>query len=154
MGRFSGFGLGNQTATRLGLLYHCARLAAVLTSPAMEVYVRSGRQLRRSKRLTLSIRVHVFGQDLFRESFSEFTHVLCVSAHGGALALAAKVEKGHRILVANKSTGEERECRIVHVGSPKDGKWTVGFEFVEPVGNFWKINFPACIPRQAAYARR
>lgn len=102
----------------------------------------------------LSVRVHVFGQDTFLEAFNEFTHTLSVNAHGGALALAAKVEKGRRVLVVNQSTGEERECRVVHVGSMKDGKWTVGIEFVEPVANFWKINFPISIPRQLSNAGR
>lgn len=104
--------------------------------------VRVGRQLRRSKRLALSVSVRVFGKDAFLESFNEFTHTLSVNAHGAALALAAKVEKGRSILVVNRNTGEERECRIVHVGSMKDGKWAIGIEFVQPVANFWKINFP------------
>lgn len=114
---------------------------------------RTGRQLRRSARLVLSIRVHVFGQDTFLESFDEFTRILSVSTHGGALALAAKVKKDQTILVVNQTTGQERECRVVHVGSMQDGKWTVGFEFVEPAENFWKIYFPACVSRQPSYAR-
>jgi hypothetical protein len=97
--------------------------------------------------------VHVLGQDVFRESFNEFTRMLSINAHGGALALAARVQKGQRILVVNKSTGEERECRVVNVGSMQNGKWTVGIEFAEPVENFWKISFPACIPRQISNAR-
>ena len=113
----------------------------------MDTQIRAGRPIRRSKRLVLSIPVHVFGQDIFLESFNEFAHMLSLSAHGGALALAAKVQKGQRILVVNKSTGPEQECRVVHVGSVQAGKWTVGIELVEPVANFWKVNFPACIPR-------
>jgi hypothetical protein len=114
----------------------------------MGAQVRQGRQLRRSKRLGLSIRVHVFGQDIFLESFNEFTQMLSVNAHGGALALAARVGPGQSILVVNKSTGEEQECRVMDVGSLQDGKWTVGIELVEPVSDFWKINFPACAPKQ------
>lgn len=106
------------------------------------------RQPRRSKRLVLPVPVHVFGQDVFGESFKEFTRMLSVSAHGGSLALAARVEKGQTILVVNKSSGEERECRVAHVGSLQCSKWTVGIEFAEPVANFWRINFPTCITRQ------
>ena len=90
---------------------------------------------------------------MFRESFNEFTRMVSVSAHGGALALAARVEKGQGILLVNKSTGEERECRVVHLGSLQNGKWTVGIKFAEPVENFWKINFPTCTLRQASNAR-
>lgn len=114
----------------------------------MGTQIRSDRRLRRSKRLVLSIRVHVFGQDIFQESFSEFTHMLSVNAHGGALALAARVRAGQNILVVNKSTREEQECRIVDVGSLQDGKWTVGIEMVEPVANFWKMHFPECAPKE------
>jgi hypothetical protein len=92
--------------------------------------------------------VHVFGQDVFQESFSEFTHMLSVNAHGGALALAARVRPGQSILVVNKSTGEEQECRIVDVGALLDGKWTVGIELVEPVANFWKMHFPEWAPKR------
>jgi hypothetical protein len=120
----------------------------------MNAQIRPGRQLRRSKRLVLSVPVHVFGQNVFRESFNEFTRMVSVNAHGGALAIAARIEKGQGILLVNKSTGEERECRVVHVGSLLDGKWTVGIEFVERVENFWKINFPACLPRQVSDASR
>jgi hypothetical protein len=102
----------------------------------------------------LSFRVQVFGQDASLVSFDEFTQTLSVSAHGAALALAAKVEKGLKISVVNKSTGEERECRVVYVGSLKDGKSAVGIEFVEPVANFWKINFPASVSRQESSAGR
>ena len=118
----------------------------------MNAQIRTGRQLRRSKRLVLSVPVHVFGQDVFRESFNEFTRMVSVNAHGGAVALAARIEKGQRILLVNKSTGEERECRVAHVGSLQSGKWTVGIEFAEPVENFWRINFPRCTPREVSNA--
>lgn len=112
----------------------------------MGAQIRTGRRLRRSRRLTLSIRVHVFGLNVFREAFNEFTQMLSVNAHGGSLALAAQVKQGQRILVVNKSTGEERECRVADVEPSKDNKWAVGIEFAEPVENFWKISFPPCSP--------
>lgn len=78
--------------------------------------------------------------------------MLSVNAYGGSLALAARVEQGQRILLVNKNTGEERECRVANVGALQNGKWTVGIEFAEPVENFWKINFPSAIP-QPRHAR-
>jgi hypothetical protein len=128
-------------------------LTVILRLDGMNAQIRPSRQLRRSKRLGLSIRVHVFGQDIFLESFNEFTHMLSVNAHGGAVALAAKVQKGQSVLVVNKSTGEEQECRVVDVGSLQDGKWAVGIELVEPASNFWKINFPACAQKQLSIRR-
>jgi hypothetical protein len=109
---------------------------------------RSGPQIkldrlpRRSKRLSLSVAVQVYGQDVFGESFHEFTHMLSVNAHGGLLALAARAQKGATVLVVNRKTREEQECRVVDVGPLQDGKWTVGIEFVDAPANFWQISFP------------
>ena len=111
------------------------------------------RRGRRSKRLVLGVRVHVFGLDAFRECFDEFTRMLSVNAHGGSLALAARVQEGQRILVVNQSTREERECRVAYVGAIENGKWTVGIEFAEPMQNFWKISFPPFTAKQASGAR-
>jgi hypothetical protein len=108
----------------------------------MTLQRRPDRPPRRSKRLVLAVRVHVFGLDVFRECFNEFTHMISVNAHGGSLALAARVQEGQRVLVVNQSTREERECRVAYVGTIEDGKWAVGIEFAEPVKNFWKITFP------------
>ena len=71
-----------------------------------------------------------------------------VNAHGGSLALAARVEEGQRIVVVNKSTGEEQECRVMNVGSLRNGKWVVGIAFAEHADNFWKIHFPAPLTRE------
>ena len=79
--------------------------------------------------------------------------MLSVNAHGGAVALAARVRPGQSILVVNKSTGAEQECRVVDVGSVQDGKWTVGIELVEPAAKFWKINFPPCAPKELSTRR-
>lgn len=132
--------------------YHCAQMiCGCKVRVVMNPQIRS-RRIRRSKRLVLSVRVHVVGQDAFRESFSEFTRMLSVNAHGGSLALAARVEEGQRILVVNRSTREEQECQVVDVGSLKDSKWTVGIEFTQPVGSFWRIHFPVCIPGRPSNA--
>lgn len=119
----------------------------------MDSQNRSGRRPRRSKRLVLSIPVHVFGLNIFREPFNEFTRMLSVNAHGGSLAMASRVNEGQSVLVVNKSTGEERECRVKYVGSLQEGKWIVGIEFVESVANFWKIVFPPCTSKQAPAPR-
>jgi hypothetical protein len=68
--------------------------------------------------------------------------MLSVNAHGGLIALVAAVEKGQTILVENRNTREEREFRVVDVGSARNGKWHVGIEFTSVPTNFWKIHFP------------
>jgi hypothetical protein len=109
---------------------------------ALSPQLKWGRKLRRSKRLGLAFRVCVYGQDVFREHFREFTQMLSVNAHGGLIALAAAVEEGQTILVENRNTREEREFRVVDVSPACEGKWRVGIEFAQRPTNFWKIHFP------------
>jgi hypothetical protein len=112
-----------------------------------------GRQLRRSKRLALSVPVQVHGRDVFGEAFHEFATMRSVNAHGGLLALAARVQTGQTILVANRNTGQEQEFRVVYVGPPQNGKWAVGITFAHrPVG-FWQIYFPPLIPERQPNAK-
>lgn len=68
--------------------------------------------------------------------------MISVNAHGGLIALAANVQEGQTILVVNRNTREEQECRVVYLGSLQDGKWRVGVEFVHPAPDFWRIHFP------------
>jgi hypothetical protein len=112
-----------------------------------------GRNLRRSKRLGLAVPVQVYGQDSFRDPFREYARTISVSAHGGAVALAARVREGQTLLVVNTSTREEQECRVAHVGPVKNGKWTVGIEFAHSAESFWRVHFPPIIPGQAQHAR-
>ena len=76
--------------------------------------------------------------------------MISVNAHGGLIALAARVEKGQTVLLLNATTREEQEVRIVHIGVPKDGKWPVGVEFIVSPANFWRIHFPPTTTRPAA----
>lgn len=100
------------------------------------------RTARRSKRLGLAMPVFVFGQSIFQETFSESTRTISVNAYGGAFRIGVRVEKGQSILLVNRMTRQEQECRVAHVGVLKDGKWTVGVEFAKPNLNFWRVHFP------------
>lgn len=86
--------------------------------------------------------VFVFGRTIFNETFSEATRMLSVNAYGGAFALGVRVEKGQNVLLVNRTTRQEQECRVAHVGALRNGKWTVGVEFAQPVTNFWRVHFP------------
>lgn len=104
--------------------------------------IKSDKRARRSSRVKLSLPVLVQGKAPFAEPFRELTRTLSLSAHGGLLALVANVQNEQRILVENKHTHKEQECRIVYVGPPQNGKRLVGVEFTHAATDFWKINFP------------
>ena len=73
--------------------------------------------------------------------------MLCVSAHGGLVALSAAVQKGATIFVTNRSTQEQQEARVVFVGHAPGRKFKVGFEFVHAATNFWRVHFPPAAER-------
>jgi hypothetical protein len=95
------------------------------------------RDLRRSRRLILSVPVFVYGWATDNNPFTDFTNTFSVSLHGGLIALPATVRPGEMVLLANIYTNEEKQCRIVRVGPEHDGKRDAGFEFLHPEGWFW-----------------
>jgi hypothetical protein len=96
---------------------------------------------RRSQRLLLQVGVTV-RRDAERGAFTEETNTLVVNAHGALVALAAPAQSGEILFLANKSSQEERSCRVAYLGPQADGKVQVGLEFVEPAPTFWHISFP------------
>jgi hypothetical protein len=110
-------------------------------SPAKQV-----RRVRRSTRLKLTVPVLVHGKAMSGEPFRELTRTLSVNAQGGLLGLAATVEKGQTLVVENKNTRKEQECRVAYIGPTKNGKWSVGIEFTQPAPDFWRIYFPPFMP--------
>lgn len=104
---------------------------------------KTDRRMRRSARLKLTMPVLVHGKAMSGEPFRENTRTLSVSLHGGLLSLAANLESGQTLLVENKGTRREQECRVVYVGPMRYGKWPVGIEFTGEPGAFWGVFFPS-----------
>lgn len=100
------------------------------------------RQARRSKRLGLSVHVLVHGLTAGGMPFRELTRATSLNANGALLILAASVRVGQTILVENKNSRQEQECRVVSVGTEQDGKFSFGVAFVHPAPGFWEIYFP------------
>ena len=98
---------------------------------------------RRSHRVLVQLPVVVRGQGAGDGPFEEETHTLVVGAHGCLLLLAASVSTGQKLVLRNKSTHEEQQCRVVHVGKASGGKTQVGLEFTRAAPQFWHIAFPS-----------
>lgn len=97
---------------------------------------------RRSKRLALQIRVRVYGQERARGAFREEASTMSISAHGSLVPLATPVELGQVLVMMNRMTGEEQECRVAYVGPAAEGRAKVGLAFRHPAPHFWQIDFP------------
>jgi hypothetical protein len=79
----------------------------------------------------------VYGRTTEDEPFHEPTEALRVNAGGGLITLTTAVVPGHSFLLINKVNDKEQKCRVVgHRGSYLN-RSAVGFEFSEPVPDFW-----------------
>ena len=106
---------------------------------------RMPKAFRRSKRVSIRVPVVVYGQNRNVCAFREETSTNLVSAHGGLVALTARVGVGETVLVVNKATQEEQECRVTYVHSLEGPKRKVGLALLRSSPNFWGLNFPLSI---------
>jgi len=109
------------------------------------VTARMPKASRRSKRVPLRVPVVVYGQNRSVGTFREETSTNLVSAHGGLVALTARVAVGETVLVVNKASQEEQECRVVYVGPLEGPRKKVGLALLRTSPNFWVLNFPLSI---------
>jgi hypothetical protein len=116
-----------------------------LEAQPKRVTARMPKASRRSKRVSLRVPVVVYGQNRIVGTFREETSTNLVSAHGGLVALSARVGVGETVLVVNKATQEEQECRVVYVGPLEGPKKKVGVALLRSSPNFWGLNFPLSI---------
>jgi hypothetical protein len=97
---------------------------------------------RRSLRVAIDMPVEVVGQSVNGKDFRQATRTTVVSALGAHLILAATTEIEPSILLINKKTGAEVQCRLVYQKRIESGKAELGIEFVDPQPRFWGIAFP------------
>lgn len=92
---------------------------------------------RRSKRVQHKTPVVVRFQGANKQSITEKTHTIIVSAHGALILLAASVKTQQIIRLENLDLGEELLCRVVNLGPTLMGKTQVAVEFIIPKPEFW-----------------
>jgi len=97
---------------------------------------------RRSQRIDLNVPVVVHRPLTEGPQFYESTRTLVVSAHGALMALTGVVAPRQRLLLQNKGSGEQLECRVVSVKRELTGPPEVAVEFTRPAPSFWHIAFP------------
>jgi hypothetical protein len=86
--------------------------------------------------------VEVFGQQANGKVFREETRTTIVNAHGALLILPANIEIKPSVLLINKTTKSEVQCRVISQKETDKGKAELGVEFVSPQPRFWGIAFP------------
>jgi hypothetical protein len=94
---------------------------------------------RRNRRWTVDVPVFVYGHSTTQEPFHEEAHTHDVSANGALLMLGANVQAGQKLLLINKSTQLEQECRVVYLGERLPHSSAVAIEFGQTNAPFWQI---------------
>jgi hypothetical protein len=97
---------------------------------------------RRSSRVSIDMPVEVFGQSVNGKVFREETRTTTVNAHGALLVLGSTVQIKPSVLLINKTTRIEVQCRVISLKETEKGKIELGVEFVIPQPRFWGIAFP------------
>lgn len=94
---------------------------------------------RRSRRWALDITVYVYGHDLGQQPFHEEAHTLHVNANGALLLLSVPVRKGQKLLLTNKLTQQDQDCRVVYLGTRRSRTVEAGVAFPETNPEFWHL---------------
>ncbi|MBZ5642516.1 MAG: hypothetical protein LAO19_07140 [Acidobacteriia bacterium] len=97
---------------------------------------------RRSSRVAIDMPVEIFGQSANGKVFREETRTTTVNAHGALLVLGSAVQIKPSVLLINKTTRIEVQCRVISLKETEKGKVELGVEFVIPQPRFWGISFP------------
>jgi hypothetical protein len=94
---------------------------------------------RRSARWTAYIPVFVYGHTPGLQPFHEEAYSADVSAMGARLIMAATVRPGQTLLLTNKVTQAEQECRVAYVADHDTQSLKVAVQFLKPAPDFWRI---------------
>jgi len=97
---------------------------------------------RRSSRVAIDMPVEVFAQAENGKMFREETRTTNVSAHGALLILGSPVQIKPSVLLINKTTRIEVQCRVISLKETEKGKVELCVEFLIPQPRFWGISFP------------
>ena len=95
---------------------------------------------RRSRRWSLDIPVYVYGNGPGKEPFHEEAHTLHVNANGALLLLSVPVKKGQKLLLTNRLTQKEQDCRVVFLGTRRTRTVEAGIAFPHTNSGFWNLS--------------
>jgi hypothetical protein len=83
--------------------------------------------------------IFVYGHLPGQTPFHEEAYSTNVSALGARLVMVATVRPGQTLLLTNKFTQAEQECRVAYVGGRDPHTLEVAVEFPQEAPDFWRI---------------
>lgn len=96
---------------------------------------------RRSSRVTIDVPVEIIGQTANGVAFREEARTIMVNANG-ALLNSASLNITSTIVIKNKQTNGEVECRVINQRERQQGRGDLAIEFIGVHPTFWAITFP------------
>jgi hypothetical protein len=101
---------------------------------------------RRAPRSKVHIPVFVYGHNASEAPFHEDAYSAVVSESGALLIMTTPVAIGDKLLLTNKATEDQQECRVASLSRRNGPTIEVGVEFSAPASEFWHLTAP---PRSA-----
>jgi hypothetical protein len=94
---------------------------------------------RRSPRRKASVPIYVYGHNPAQQPFHEEAYSAVISELGGLLVMRSTVHPGQSLLLTNKVTQKEQECRVAYVGGLDPQSVQVAVEFPIFAPDFWRL---------------
>jgi hypothetical protein len=91
---------------------------------------------RATSRIKAHLPLFIYGSLLNGDPFYEETFTISITATGGLIFMASKVQPGQRIMVTNQGNDQMQECVVVSVAAQPAGSY-VAFKFSAPMPQFW-----------------
>jgi hypothetical protein len=83
--------------------------------------------------------VFVYGHTAAQDPFHEEAYSAVVSARGALLVMTTAVPLGERLLLTNKVTQIEQECRVAGLGRQVGPNIEIAVEFSAEAPHFWRV---------------
>jgi hypothetical protein len=98
---------------------------------------------RRSRRWAMDIPVYVYGHGPGKNTFHEAAHTLNVNDNGALLLLSVPVREGQTLLITNRLTQRELDCRVVRLGGQHSRTVETAVAFPHTISDFWQFKSSA-----------
>jgi hypothetical protein len=95
---------------------------------------------RSSERISMRVRVTIYGFAGKRGAFHEDTETVIVNSSGALVTLKTKLELGDTVFLVHRSSRQEQEVRVAYLDAYSDRETRVGLAFKQPVPDFWRKN--------------
>jgi hypothetical protein len=94
---------------------------------------------RRSPRWNAHIPVFIYGHTQADAPFHEEAYSAVANDCGALLMMTTTVPVGEKLLLTNKVTQVEQECRVVGIGRRDGPSVEIAIEFTGPAPQFWRV---------------